>query len=268
MDLIMFGIIFFFGLGMIIGSFLNVCICRLPNDESIVFPASHCPKCKTPIKWYDNIPVISWLILRGKCRSCKQPISIQYPIVELFTGVITMLFYAHWSHYWPWLLVALPALYTMIVMSVIDFKTMMISDLFSIILVVLGLLGSSVNPCFADYAYTWLGCLGQSVLGIAVGAGSLWALAVIGKIIYKKDAVGEGDIILMGAIGALCGWRGVFTSVMMAAFFGTVYGLSLIVMKKAGKGSAMAFGPFLALGAAINMYHFLPPSAFFILSPY
>ncbi|MCR4821176.1 MAG: prepilin peptidase [Elusimicrobiales bacterium] len=264
----MIGILFFFGLGLIIGSFLNVCIFRLPNDESIVFPASHCPKCKTNIKWYDNIPVISWLVLGGKCRSCKQPISMQYPIIELLTGVVTMLFYAHWSHYWPWLLIALPAVYTMIVMSVIDFKTMMISDLFSIILVALGILGSPFNPCFQPYAESWAGCLGQSGLGIMTGAGIIWSIAIIGKMIYKKDAVGEGDIILMGAIGALCGWRGVLTSIMIAAFFGTVYGITLILIKKAGRGSAMAFGPFLSLGAAINLYQLVPPTAFMFISPF
>jgi leader peptidase (prepilin peptidase)/N-methyltransferase len=264
----MFGIIFFFGLGLIIGSFLNVCIFRLPADESIVFPPSHCLKCGTQIKWYDNIPVVSWLLLRGRCRVCKEPISIQYPAVELITGVLTMLFYAHWSHYWPWLLIALPALYTMIVMSVIDFKTMMISDLFSIILVALGLIGSPWNPCLQPYAYSWAGCIGQSGIGIITGAGSIWAIAVLGKLIYKKDAVGEGDIILMGAIGALCGWRGVITSVMMAALLGTIYGFTLIFMKKAGRGSAMAFGPFLAMGAAINMYQLVPPSAFFFISPF
>ncbi|MBO4555538.1 MAG: prepilin peptidase [Elusimicrobiales bacterium] len=264
----MFGILFSLGMGLIIGSFLNVCICRLPKDESIVFPASHCTKCNTPIKWYDNIPVISWFVLGGKCRSCKEPISVQYPIVELLTGTSTMLFYAHWSHYWPWLIVCLIALYVFIVMSVIDLQTMLISDLFSIILVVLGLVSSPINPCFAEYAQSWIGCLGQSALGILAGGGFLWALAVIGKIIFGKEAMGEGDIILLGAIGSLCGWRGVITTVMMAAFFGTMYSFLLILLKKANIKSAMAFGPCLALGALVNMYHFLPPSAFFFEIPY
>lgn len=263
----MLGIIFFFCLGLIIGSFLNVCIYRLPKNQSIIFPASHCQNCQKPIKWYDNIPVISWLVLRGHCRNCAQPISLQYPIVELLTGVLTMLFYAHWSHYWPWLIIALLAVYTLIVMSVIDFQTMMISDLFSLILVLLGLTGAFVNPCLQPYADSWLGCIGQSVMGIVVGAGIIWALAIIGKMLYKKDAVGEGDIFLMGAIGALCGWRGVFTTIMLAAFFGTIYGIIMIAMKRAGRTSSMAFGPFLAMGAAINLYTFLPPSAFFFISP-
>lgn len=262
----MISIIFSFGLGLIIGSFLNVCISRLPKDESIVFPPSHCPKCSSSIKWYDNIPLISFLILRGKCRNCQQPISFQYPVIELLTGVLTMLFWAHWGDVNPvWAVISLTAVYALIVMSMIDFNTMMISDFFPLVLTVLGLAGSYWNECFYG---SWVHRLAQSGLGILAGAGSIWLMAVLGKAIYKKDAVGEGDIFLMGGIGALCGWQGVITSVMMAAFFGTVYGVYMIIRKKAGRTSNMAFGPFLAMGAAINLYTLVKPEYFFFLSPF
>lgn len=258
-------IFFAFLFGLLIGSFLNVCIARLPKDESIVFPASHCPRCGAPIKARDNVPLLSFILLNGKCRACKEPISWKYPAVELLTGVLTMLFYARWGWYLPWLLLSLAAVYTLIIVSVIDFETMMISDLFPLILVALGLLGSPVSPCFNG---GWLARLGQSVLGLAAGAGSIWLLAVVGKSIYKKEAVGEGDIFLMGGIGALCGWQGVVSSVMLASFFGSVYGVTLLLMKRADRMSHMPFGPFLAMGAVINIYSLVKPEYFFFILPF
>jgi len=246
--------------GLIVGSFLNVCIYRFPKNQSIVFPASHCPSCNTPIKFYDNIPLLSYIILRGKCRACGKQISLRYPAVEFITGLLTAVFYYQWHWNLPWLVISLLAVYTLIVVSAIDFETMMISDLFSVILVTLGLAGSPFNPCFDGL--TWYANLGQSALGLAAGGGSIWLLAVLGKAIYKRDAVGEGDIFLMGAIGSLCGWEGVITTVTMASFFGSVYGISLMVLKKADRLSSMPFGPFLAIGAAINLYNLIEPSWF------
>lgn len=254
-----------FVLGLMIGSFLNVCISRLPKDESIVFPASKCPRCAAPIKAYDNIPLLSYLLLGGKCRSCKEPISLKYPVVELLTGVLTMLFYARWGWNPYWLAVSLSAVYVLIIVSVIDFETMMISDLFPLLLLLLGLAGSPVSPCFEG---AWLSRLGQSALGAASGAGSIWLLAFAGKAIYKKEAVGEGDIFLMGGIGALCGWQGVLSSVILASFFGSAYGVTLLLMKRADRMSHMPFGPFLALGAVINLYSLVKPEYFFFILPF
>lgn len=251
--------------GLIFGSFLNVCIARLPKDESIVFPPSRCPKCGTPIKFYDNIPVISYLVLRGRCRACGRPISPQYPFVELLTGAVTALFVHKWLASPAWLAVSLLSAYVLIVVSVIDFETMLISDAFSLALFILGLAGSLANPFFEG---GWASRLGASAGGAAAGAGFIWGLALLGKSLYKKDAVGEGDIFLMGGIGALCGWQGVVTAVIMASFFGSVYGLSLLLLKRAGRMSQMPFGPFLALGALINLYHLVRPEALFISLPF
>jgi len=254
-----------FALGLLLGSFLNVCIARLPKDESIVFPASHCPKCLAPIKFYDNIPVLSFVLLRGRCRSCKEPISYKYPFVELLTGLLTALLVFKWWGNPLWLAVSLLSAYVLIVVSVIDFETMLISDAFSLALFVLGLAGSFWNPYFQG---GWGERLASSAIGAAAGGGFIWGLALLGKVIYKKDAVGEGDIFLMGGIGALCGWQGVFTAVVMASFFGSAYGVSLLLLKRADRMSHMPFGPFLALGAVINLYSLVRPEDFFIVLPF
>lgn len=254
-----------FILGLLIGSFLNVCIARLPKDESIVWPASRCPKCLTPIKFYDNVPLLSFLLLRGRCRACKEPISFKYPAVELLTGAVTALFAAKWLGSPAWLAAALLAAYVLIIVSVVDFETMLISDAFSLALFALGLAGSLVNPYFSGH---WAERLGASVAGAAAGAGFIWGLALLGKKIYKKDAVGDGDIFLMGGIGALCGWQGVASCVVMASFFGSIYGVALLLLKRADRMSHMPFGPFLALGALINLYSLVKPEYFFFMLPF
>lgn len=254
-----------FPFGLLFGSFLNVCILRLPKDESVLWPASHCPKCQTPIKFYDNIPVLSFLLLGGRCRACRAPISLRYPVIELLTGLLTALFAAKWLGSPVWLAVSVAAVYVLIVISVVDFDTMMISDAFSLALFLLGAGGSLFNPYFSG---GWGERLAAAGLGAAAGAGFIWALAVIGKKIYKKDAVGEGDIFLMGAIGSLCGWEGVITCVIMASFFGSIYGITLLLLKKADRMSNMPFGPFLAAGAVINLYALVKPEAFFFVLPF
>ena len=254
-----------FAFGLLLGSFLNVCIARLPKDESIMWPASRCPKCLAPIKFYDNVPVISFLLLRGRCRACRADISFKYPAVELLTGLVTALFAVKWLANPVWLAAALLAAYVLIVVSVVDFETMLISDAFSLALFALGLAGSYFNPYFFG---GWAERLGSSVTGAAVGAGVIWGLALLGKLIYKKDAVGDGDIFLMGGIGALCGWQGVVSCVVMASFFGSLYGVTLLILKRADRMSHMPFGPFLALGAIINLYALVKPEYFFIVLPF
>ncbi|OGR52946.1 MAG: hypothetical protein A2049_04250 [Elusimicrobia bacterium GWA2_62_23] len=251
--------------GLLIGSFLNVCIARLPKDESILWPASRCPRCLAPIRLYDNIPLLSFALLGGRCRACKAAISFKYPAVELLTGLVTALLAVKWQGNPGWLAASLLAAYVLIIVSVVDFETMMISDAFSLALFVLGLAGSLANPYFEG---GWAERLGSSVAGAAAGAGFIWGLALLGKQLYKKEAVGEGDIFLMGGIGALCGWQGVASCVVMASFFGSVYGVSLLLLRRADRMSQMPFGPFLALGALINLYSLVKPEAFFVLVPF
>jgi len=254
-----------FVFGLLIGSFLNVCIARLPKDESILWPASRCPRCLAPIRFYDNIPLLSFALLGGRCRARRAAISLKYPAVELLTGLVTALLAVKWAGNPGWLAASLLAAYVLIIVSVVDFETMMISDAFSLALFVLGLAGSLANPYFEG---AWAERLGSSVAGAAAGAGFIWGLALLGKQLYKKEAVGEGDIFLMGGIGALCGWQGVASCVVMASFFGSVYGVSLLLLKRADRMSQMPFGPFLALGALINLYSLVKPEAFFVLVPF
>lgn len=245
--------LFLFIIGLAIGSFLNVVIYRSINDISVITPSSFCPKCKHPINWYDNIPVISYIILKGRCRHCGNKIDIQYPVVELLSGIITVLFYYKWGEInFYWFLISVLISYILIAVSVIDFKIMMLSDLFSYLIALLGIIGAYFNPMFDGDLYRKIA---SSISGIIAGAGIIYILIVVGKYIYKKDAVGDGDMFLMGALGAVVGVKGVFDIIVMASFFGAIYGVSLIMLKRIDRLSYIAFGPFLALACIIKMYN-------------
>jgi leader peptidase (prepilin peptidase)/N-methyltransferase len=246
-----FMLIFIFIIGLCFGSFLNVVIYRTENNISIVLPPSFCPKCKAPIKWYDNIPLLSYIILGGRCRNCKTRISIVYPLVEFLSAAITVIFFLKWRGDIPWFISSTAIAYLLIVVSVIDFKTMMLSDLFSYLIAFFGLVGSFSNPLFDGSIYQRII---TSLAGIIAGAGSMFLLAWLGKLLYKKDAVGEGDMFLFGAIGSIVGAKGIIDVIIIASFVGAVYGISLILAKKLDRFSYMPFGPFLAIGCVIKFY--------------
>ena len=242
-------------LGLILGSFFNVCIYRIPQGKSIVWPGSFCPKCNTPIKWYDNIPLLSYLLLRGKCRQCKAPISMQYPLVELVTGILTVLFV------WKlgisvWTAVQLTAVYFLIILSVIDLELMIIPDRFSLGLIVLGVAFAWCNPNFHGL---WWEKILASLLGAGVGLFGVLAIALLGTWIFKKEAMGGGDVKLMAGIGAFIGWQGVITTVVMGSFFGLVYAVYAMIRYRKKGGDAIPFGPFLSLGALVNFWTLITP---------
>lgn len=241
--------------GLVFGSFLNVCIYRIPRDKSIVWPPSGCPHCGTPIKWYDNIPVLSFIILLGKCRHCKKPISWQYPIIELLTAVLTVLVVWRFG-LTVWTFVVIAAVYSLIILSVIDLELMIIPDRFSLGLMVLGLAFAWCNPNFEGL---WWQKELYSLLGAAVGLFGVLAIAIIGTWIFKKDAMGGGDVKLMGGVGALIGWKGVLTTIVMASFAGLVYAVFLMIFKGKKGGDAIPFGPFLSLGALVNLFYLITP---------
>lgn len=226
-------------LGAIVGSFLNVCILRLPAEQSVVSPPSRCPRCGRGVKWYDNIPVLSWLLLRGKCRNCQNPISIQYPLIELATGLI-----------WAWMagrygfeLDALRAalfLTLLLGIAMTDAREYIIPDEFSIGGLVLGLLFSMIHG--------WPGAK-PALLGAAVGFGVLWIIAQLGKRLFKKEAMGGGDIKMMAMVGAFVGWQGVLLTIFLGSVVGTLIFGPLTLM---GKKKDVPFGIFLAIGAAIT----------------
>jgi leader peptidase (prepilin peptidase)/N-methyltransferase len=222
--------------GLAFGSFLNVCIVRLPHDGSLLRPPSSCPHCRARIAWRDNIPVVSWLLLRGRCRHCGAPISAQYPLIELLVGVLWAGAALAWG---PTLHALAGAVFGTILLgiTVTDARHMLIPDEFTWGGLVLGLafaLGGG-GPALV-----------QALLGAAAGFALLYAIAVIGEWVFKEEAMGGGDIKMMAMVGAFVGWQGVLLTVFLGALLGTLIFVPLTLRKK----RLVPFGVFLALGAA------------------
>ena len=238
---------FFFG--ACIGSFLNVCIYRIPEGLSVVTPRSRCPKCLTPIEWYDNIPLLGWLRLKGKCRACGVAISPRYFLVELLTGT---LFLMVWNHYGFDMrtLIFWIAISGLILGTFVDFDHMIIPDRVSLGGQVIGLLCSVAFPVLHGKETHVEGAI-TSAIGLAVGFGSLWIVGYLGKLAFKKDAMGFGDVKLLGAMGAFLGWQGVLFIIMLSSLLGTVAGVSMIVTGHKEMQSRIPFGPYLSLAAVI-----------------
>jgi leader peptidase (prepilin peptidase)/N-methyltransferase len=311
--------VFIFCLGAIVGSFLNVCIVRLPHEKSVVFPSSHCPKCQTPIQWFDNLPLISWLILHGSCRSCKASISFRYWFVELLTGLAFVFLY----QFYGLQAVLLPyAVMTcgFIVATFVDFEHRIIPDEvsvggmfagigFSLLIPALHPNGYSdlplatliasgvvflcmlltwiypyfckhlmdghdpkedrpvkllvlaslvllimINMCWANLPFSLgshLVSLGLSLAGFIIGGGMIYAMAMIGDIIFRKESMGGGDVKLLAMIGAFLGWKLAVLTFFIAPFFGAAIG---IIEKIRTKDSTIAYGPFLVLGALVSLF--------------
>ena len=226
-------------LGAVIGSFLNVCILRWPAEQSVVRPPSRCPRCGSGLAWYDNVPVFSWLVLRGRCRRCREPISIQYPLVELATALI----WAGAAWRWGFTLETLrAALLGTLLLGILmtDAREYIIPDEFTIGGLVVGI-------AFA-IAAGWPALL-QAVIGAAVGFGVLWVVGFLGAMAFKEEAMGGGDIKMMAMVGAFLGWKGVLLTIFLGALLGTIVFLPLTL---AGRKKLVPFGIFLALGAALT----------------
>jgi leader peptidase (prepilin peptidase) / N-methyltransferase len=228
-------------LGAMIGSFLNVCILRWGAEpkESVVSPRSRCPRCRKGVAWYDNLPVISWLILRGRCRGCGQPISVQYPLIELATAGIWA--YMAWRH--GLTLEALRgAVFATILLGIgmTDARAYLIPDEFSWGGLGIGLLFSLSGG---------LPGLGNALLGAAVGFGLLWVVGTVGTWIFKEDAMGGGDIKMMAMVGAFVGWQGVLLTIFLGALIGSLIFVPLMLL---GQKKLVPFGIFLAVGAAVT----------------
>lgn len=246
----------FFILGSIMGSFLNVCIVRMPHEKSVVFPASHCVHCKQPILWHDNIPFFSYIVLGGKCRFCKKPISFRYFLVELITALTFVGFYLYYG-----LDLVLAAYLTMvsgfIVAMFVDFEHRIIPDEISVGGMVAGLVFSFFLPALhlekapPGFVGHLMG-LGWSVVGALVGGGLIYAMGLLGDIIFRKESMGGGDVKLMAMVGAFMGWKLALLTFFVAPFFGAVYG---IVEKIRTKDSAIAYGPFLVVGALVSLFY-------------
>ena len=260
-----------FALGACVASFLNVCIWRLPREESVVRPGSHCPNCNAPIRWYQNIPIFSWCCLRGRCANCHKPISPRYVIVELLGGVLFLLVYLQWAM--PAILGRLPvlglvpifdpalmavealAVTGLILGSFIDLDHFYLPDRVTIGGMVLGVPLSFLVPEMQGQEDR-LAALYWSLGGMAGAFLFLWAVGAIFSKLFRKEALGFGDVKLIGAIGAFWGpWAALFT-VILSSVVGSVAGVALMVRGRAKLGgfTAVPYGPFLAIGALVWMY--------------
>ncbi len=251
-----------FILGMIVGSFLNVCIYRIPKKISLLRPGSSCIHCNATIVWYDNIPVFSYLFLKGRCRHCGRNISIRYPIVEIITGFI------FWLLFHNIFIVNGESLYTyslyaifcclLIICSFIDLKLHIIPNEITYTGLILAPVASLLclglhNPngslkYFEGSGSQWINSFLASLIGIFVAAGLIFLCGVIGKIIFRKDAMGFGDVKLMGVIGGFLGWKLGVATFFLAPFLGLLFGIPKLFLKKE---HVIPYGPFLSLAAFI-----------------
>jgi leader peptidase (prepilin peptidase)/N-methyltransferase len=262
------GYIFVFIFGAVIGSFLNVVIHRVPNEESIVFPSSACPKCGKAIPGYDNIPILSWVLLGGKCRNCKEPISIRYPAVELLTALSFVLVF--WSFGLSVMLpVGLIFVAASIALMFIDAEHMILPNVITYPFFVFACLVRIIFPIafgtvFSDMMIApmvsmagyplWLVSLVGAVLGALAGGGSLWLIGEVWKRARGVEAMGLGDVKMMLGFGALLGWRLALFSIFIAAFAGAVIGIAVIAkQKEKDLQSQIPFGIFLGIGSVIAL---------------
>jgi len=230
--------------GAIVGSFLNVCILRLPKEESIITPGSHCPHCKKSIKFYDNIPLISYLYLKGKCRHCHQPISAQYPFIEGITALISLFLMLTFGPSWSYL-IYFSFIAALIVITVIDLYHQIIPDVISIPGIGVGLISALVLPRITFF---------DSLIGILLGGGSLFFVATLYQWLFKREGMGGGDIKLLGMIGAFLGWKAVILTIFLSSLLGSITGIAIIAFKGKDFKYAIPFGPFLSLAAAISLF--------------
>ena len=230
--------------GICIGSFLNVCIYRLPGSKSIVHPRSMCPGCGTLIRFYDNIPILSYVVLGGKCRHCNARISFRYPVVEFISGIFAV------GVYWKFGLGFESLIYytfiaTLLIITFIDIDHQIIPDVISLPGIPLFFAASLALP-----KVTWV----ESLLGILIGGGSLWLVAQLYYLLTRKEGMGGGDIKLLAMMGAIIGWKGVLFTIFAASAVGTIAGLLVILMAGKTMKLKIPFGPFLAIGAITYIF--------------
>ncbi len=230
--------------GALVGSFLNVCIYRLPRHESIAWPGSHCPSCSHPIAWYDNIPIVSYLLLAGRCRHCAIKIPYQYPLVEALNALGYV--WIVWFFGMTWSAATYGILYSsLLVVAGTDLSHKIIPNAITFPGIILGLLSAAtILP---------LG-LFNGLLGVLVGGGILWLLAWVSPYLFGKEGMGGGDIKLLAMIGAFLGWKPALMTIMVGSFLGSLVGIGLIAAKVIRREDYIPFGPFLVCGALVSLF--------------
>jgi leader peptidase (prepilin peptidase) / N-methyltransferase len=240
----MFFNIFAFIFGAAIGSFLNVCIYRLPAEGSIVKPLSQCPHCKHPIRFYDNIPIISFFILKAKCRDCGCKISWRYPLVEFISALLSLLLFVKFGLTWK-LLVFFIFTSVLIVITFIDIDHQIIPD-------VLTLPGIPIFFLLAVFVLKvpWL----EALIGLLIGGGVLLAIAFVYELLTKREGMGGGDIKLLAMIGGFLGWKSLIFILLFSSLLGAIVGISAMIIKKQDTKYAVPFGPFLSAAAVAYLF--------------
>ena len=261
---------FSFAAGACVASFLNVVAWRVPRGESIVSPPSHCPKCNAPIRWWQNIPILSWLALRGKCAKCREPISPRYILVELLGGVLFLAAFLHFiadgnrtyvsiainlTLWWIWISL-------MIVGSLIDYDHKLLPDFVTVGGMLLGVAYWTLfSLSFKNFALEFSNLkmylpLAWSLAGLAFGFGLLWLVRWFGSKAFKREAMGMGDVFLMGAVGALFGPVAVLVTLILSSLFGSVVGVSMVALSKTkfGKFVEIPYGPYICMGCLVWMF--------------
>ncbi len=228
--------------GLLIGSFLNVVIYRLPRGQSLVTPPSTCPGCGSRIRPIDNIPVLSWILLGGKCHKCGAPISIQYPIVELATGLLFLLV-AWLTPAGPLLAARLLFVVILVVLFGIDLHHQILPNVITVPGIAIGFLFSLVTPP------GWM----NSLIGIALGGGVLYAIAAAYYAVRREEGLGMGDVKMLAMIGAFLGWKAVLVTLILSSFAGALVGIGIIALSRGSMRLALPFGTFLAVGAIAAM---------------
>ncbi|MDG2303691.1 MAG: prepilin peptidase [Candidatus Binatia bacterium] len=231
-------------LGAAVGSFLNVVIHRVPLGESVVSPRSRCPSCRSTIAWYDNIPVLSWVLLRGKCRGCGTGISARYPFIEFITALIAVVLFARHGPT-PAFGVQFVFSCALLVIAYIDLDHQIIPDKISLPGIVLGLAAAipAGMPAITD-----------AVLGVLVGGGLLLTVAWTYERWTGREGMGGGDVKLLAMIGAFLGWQGVLLTLLLGSLLGSAIGIALMASRGADRKLAIPFGPFLSLGALVTLF--------------
>ena len=228
--------------GLCIGSFLNVVIYRLPLGQSLVSPGSRCPKCGYVLRWYDNVPVVSWALLAGRCRQCRASISAQYPIVEIITALLFVLV-AWFTPVGPLLVSRLILVAILVALFGIDLEHQILPNSITLPGIIVGLLFSTITPP------GWQ----DALIGAVLGAGILYGIAAAYYAVRREEGLGMGDVKMLAMVGAFLGWKAVLVTLVLSSFSGAAIGLALIATQRGGMKRALPFGTFLALGTLAAM---------------
>ncbi len=232
-------------LGLCVGSFLNVCIVRVPKGMSVVRPPSHCPICDRTLSWYENLPILSYVVLRGRCRGCNTPISVRYPMVESLTALLAVLVAR--AAFGPLEAVLYFLLgCAMIVVTFIDIDHYIIPDAIT--------LPSIIVAPAAAFIVGHITVM-DSLIGILIGGGILWGVAWAYQMLRKQEGMGLGDVKLLAMVGGFLGWEAVLFTLLVGSLVGSLIGIVMVLGRRAGLGMEIPFGPFLAFGAMLYVFN-------------